>query len=47
VRSPTITDISDYRDAAIVVVVVIIICPEEDPLKPGIIVPDYTISHVA
>jgi hypothetical protein len=51
VRSRTITDISDYRDATIVVVVVVVvvitICPDEDPLKPGILVPDYTASHVA
>jgi len=46
VRCRTSTDISDYRDAAIFVVV-IIICPDEDPLKPGILVPDYTATHVA
>jgi hypothetical protein len=45
VRGRTITDIADYRDAAIVVVV--IIYPDEDPLKPEILVPDYTASHVA
>jgi hypothetical protein len=48
VRSYTITEISDYRDAANVVVVVNnIIYPDDDPLKPGISVQDYTESYAA